>query len=262
MGEDGGGREGWKVEGKRKGGGRWSHPASVFSPCIPGRGACTAACRAPPPPQAPLWVALPSCQQVPQVRPPRPTCLPVRVPRPSPESRRGEGPGSDRSPAQPASPGRLQPRRHRFAPPAVLSLAPDEGRGGPSPAGVSWVPLGGRETCLDWVVGGLRDLEGTHRAPRRVSFLIYLVRSLTFLPPLSPLSSSARSMCEEGPPSRVASPQTPPISIKSERLSPATGASSDFPRPYPYPLLLTRPLAEPLRPAASLSRLTPDGWPR
>ncbi|CAO2612615.1 Myocyte-specific enhancer factor 2B [Lemmus lemmus] len=81
-------------------------------------------------------------------------------------------------------------------------------------------------------------------------------------PPL-PRAPLARSLCEEGPPNRVASPQTPPISIKSERLSPATGASSDFPRPYPYSLLLTRPLTEPLRPAASLSRLTPDdGWPR
>nr|XP_048283278.1 myocyte-specific enhancer factor 2B isoform X2 [Myodes glareolus] len=79
---------------------------------------------------------------------------------------------------------------------------------------------------------------------------------------VDPARPGARSLCEEGPPSRVASPQTPPISIKSERLSPATGASSDFPRPYPYPLLLTRPLAEPLRPAASLSRLTPDCWPR
>ncbi|XP_027250437.1 BLOC-1-related complex subunit 8 isoform X7 [Cricetulus griseus] len=69
-------------------------------------------------------------------------------------------------------------------------------------------------------------------------------------------------LCEEGPPSRVASPPTPPISIKSERLSPATGASGDFPRSFPYPLLLARPLAEPLRPAASLRRLTPDGWPR
>lgn len=60
----------------------------------------------------------------------------------------------------------------------------------------------------------------------------------------------------------MASPPTPPISIKSERLSPATGASGDFPRSFPYPLLLARPLAEPLRPAASLRRLTPDGWPR
>ncbi|XP_052608633.1 myocyte-specific enhancer factor 2B isoform X1 [Peromyscus californicus insignis] len=73
---------------------------------------------------------------------------------------------------------------------------------------------------------------------------------------------SARSLCEEGPPSRVATPPTPPVSIKSERLSPTTGASGDFPRPFPYPLLLARPLAEPLRPAASLRRLTPDGWPR
>ncbi|CAO2612614.1 Myocyte-specific enhancer factor 2B [Lemmus lemmus] len=80
---------------------------------------------------------------------------------------------------------------------------------------------------------------------------------------VDPARPGARSLCEEGPPNRVASPQTPPISIKSERLSPATGASSDFPRPYPYSLLLTRPLTEPLRPAASLSRLTPDdGWPR
>ncbi|XP_005086199.3 myocyte-specific enhancer factor 2B isoform X2 [Mesocricetus auratus] len=79
---------------------------------------------------------------------------------------------------------------------------------------------------------------------------------------VDPSRPGARSLCEEGPPSRVASPPTPPISIKSERLSPATGASGDFPRSFPYPLLLARPLAEPLRPAASLRRLTPDSWPR
>lgn len=86
--------------------------------------------------------------------------------------------------------------------------------------------------------------------------------SLPFLPPFPHLSSSARSLCEEGPPSRGASPPTPPVSIKSERLSPVTGTSGDFPRSFPYPLLLARPLAEPLRPSASLRRLTPDSWPR
>ncbi|XP_052017935.1 myocyte-specific enhancer factor 2B isoform X1 [Apodemus sylvaticus] len=79
---------------------------------------------------------------------------------------------------------------------------------------------------------------------------------------LDPARPVARSLCEEGPPSRGASPSTPPVSIKSERLSPVTGTSSDFPRPFPYPLLLARPLAEPLRPSASLRRLTPDCWPR
>ncbi|XP_076770445.1 myocyte-specific enhancer factor 2B isoform X1 [Arvicanthis niloticus] len=73
---------------------------------------------------------------------------------------------------------------------------------------------------------------------------------------------SARSLCEEGPPSRGASPPTPPVSIKAERLSPITGTSGDFPRSFPYPLLLARPLAEPLRRSASLRRLTPDSWPR
>lgn len=34
MGEDGGGREGWKEEGERKAGGRWPHSASVFSSCL------------------------------------------------------------------------------------------------------------------------------------------------------------------------------------------------------------------------------------
>lgn len=79
---------------------------------------------------------------------------------------------------------------------------------------------------------------------------------------VDPAGPAARSLCEEGPPSRGASPPTPPVSIKSERLSPVTGTSGDFPRSFPYPLLLARPLAEPLRPSASLRRLTPDSWPR
>ncbi|XP_035306480.1 BLOC-1-related complex subunit 8 isoform X5 [Cricetulus griseus] len=161
-------RGGWRRT-ERKGGGRWSPPASVSSPCCPSRGACTAACRAPAP-RAPLWGALPSCPRVPQ------PALPA-----------------DCTPAD-AAPLPLQP-----APWPLTRDALDPGRPG---------------------------------------------------------------LCEEGPPSRVASPPTPPISIKSERLSPATGASGDFPRSFPYPLLLARPLAEPLRPAASLRRLTPDGWPR
>lgn len=79
---------------------------------------------------------------------------------------------------------------------------------------------------------------------------------------VDPARPVARSLCKEGPPSRGASPPTPPVSIKSERLSPVTGTSGDFPRSFPYPLLLARPLAEPLRPSASLHRLTPDSWPR
>nr|BAA08850.1 MEF2B [Mus musculus]BAA24542.1 myocyte enhancer factor 2B type B-1 [Mus musculus] len=79
---------------------------------------------------------------------------------------------------------------------------------------------------------------------------------------VDPARPVARSLCKEGPPSRGGSPPTPPVSIKSERLSPVTGTSGDFPRSFPYPLLLARPLAEPLRPSASLHRLTPDSWPR
>uniref|UniRef100_A0A8C0X6Y4 MADS-box domain-containing protein n=1 Tax=Castor canadensis TaxID=51338 RepID=A0A8C0X6Y4_CASCN len=75
--------------------------------------------------------------------------------------------------------------------------------------------------------------------------------------------SGGRSLGEEGPPTRGASPPTPPVSIKSERLSPAPGGPGDFPKTFPYPLLLARPLAEPLRPAPTLRRLpSADGWPR
>uniref|UniRef100_A0A3Q2H785 Myocyte enhancer factor 2B n=1 Tax=Equus caballus TaxID=9796 RepID=A0A3Q2H785_HORSE len=82
------------------------------------------------------------------------------------------------------------------------------------------------------------------------------------LPPCRP-PSGGRSLGEEGPPTRGASPPTPPVSIKSERLSPAPGGPGDFPKAFPYPLLLARPLAEPLRPGPPLRRLpTADSWPR
>ncbi|KAM9104209.1 myocyte-specific enhancer factor 2B isoform 1-T1 [Megaptera novaeangliae] len=75
--------------------------------------------------------------------------------------------------------------------------------------------------------------------------------------------SGGRSLGEEGPPARGASSPTPPVSIKSERLSPAPGGPGDFPKAFPYPLLLARPLADPLRPGPPLRRLpTTDGWPR
>ncbi|XP_036306220.1 myocyte-specific enhancer factor 2B isoform X2 [Pipistrellus kuhlii] len=68
--------------------------------------------------------------------------------------------------------------------------------------------------------------------------------------------SGGRSLGEEGPPARGASPLTPHVSIKSERLSPAPGGPGDFSKAFPFPLLLARP-GPPLRrlPAA-------DGWPR
>uniref|UniRef100_A0A2K5IS77 MADS-box domain-containing protein n=1 Tax=Colobus angolensis palliatus TaxID=336983 RepID=A0A2K5IS77_COLAP len=82
------------------------------------------------------------------------------------------------------------------------------------------------------------------------------------LPPRRP-RSGGRSLGEEGPPTRGASPPTPPVSIKSERLSPAPGGPGDFPKTFPYPLLLARSLAEPLRPGPALRRLPlADGWPR
>ncbi|XP_029073017.1 myocyte-specific enhancer factor 2B isoform X2 [Monodon monoceros] len=83
-------------------------------------------------------------------------------------------------------------------------------------------------------------------------------------PPVTPAQpSGGRSLGEEGPPARGASSPTPPVSIKSERLSPAPGGPGDFPKAFPYPLLLARPLAEPLRPGPPLRRLpTTDGWPR
>ncbi|XP_047632406.1 myocyte-specific enhancer factor 2B isoform X3 [Phacochoerus africanus] len=83
-------------------------------------------------------------------------------------------------------------------------------------------------------------------------------------PPATPTQSSGgRSMGEEGPLARGASSPTPPVSIKSERLSPAPGGPGDFPKTFPYPLLLARPLAEPLRPGPPMRRLpTADGWPR
>eukprot|EP00069_Balaena_mysticetus_P019918 bmy_02651T0 len=83
-------------------------------------------------------------------------------------------------------------------------------------------------------------------------------------PPATPAQpSGGRSLGEEGPPARGASSPTPPVSIKSERLSPAPGGPGDFPKAFPYPLLLARPLADPLRPGPPLRRLpTTDGWPR
>ncbi|XP_032172668.1 myocyte-specific enhancer factor 2B isoform X1 [Mustela erminea] len=82
-------------------------------------------------------------------------------------------------------------------------------------------------------------------------------------PAAPPQPSGSRSLSEEGPPARGASPPTPPVSIKSERLSPAPGGPGDFPKTFPYPLLLSRPLAEPLRPGPPLRRLpTADGWAR
>ncbi|XP_011949923.1 PREDICTED: myocyte-specific enhancer factor 2B isoform X1 [Cercocebus atys] len=83
-------------------------------------------------------------------------------------------------------------------------------------------------------------------------------------PPAVPSQpSGGRSLGEEGPPTRGASPPTPPVSIKSERLSPAPGGPGDFPKTFPYPLLLARSLAEPLRPGPALRRLPlADGWPR
>ncbi|EFB19140.1 hypothetical protein PANDA_000575, partial [Ailuropoda melanoleuca] len=82
-------------------------------------------------------------------------------------------------------------------------------------------------------------------------------------PAAPPQPSGSRSLSEEGPAARGASPPTPPVSIKSERLSPAPGGPGDFPKTFPYPLLLSRPLAEPLRPGPPLRRLpTADGWAR
>ncbi|KAM7142707.1 myocyte-specific enhancer factor 2B-like isoform 2-T2 [Molossus nigricans] len=76
--------------------------------------------------------------------------------------------------------------------------------------------------------------------------------------------SGGRSLGEEGPPACGASPPTPQVSIKSERLSPAPSGPGDFSKTYPpYHLLLGRPLAEPLRPGPPLRRQpTADGWPR
>ncbi|KAM5238413.1 myocyte-specific enhancer factor 2B-like [Ctenodactylus gundi] len=78
-------------------------------------------------------------------------------------------------------------------------------------------------------------------------------------PATSAQPSGGHSLGEEGPPTRGTSPPTPPLSIKSERLSPAPGGPGDYPKTFPYPLLLARPLAEPLRPGPALRR---DGWPR
>lgn len=94
------------------------------------------------------------------------------------------------------------------------------------------------------------------------SFFEEFKAPLLSLSPFSPCSGG-RSLGDEGPPARGASPPTPSVSIKSERLSPAPGGPGDFPKTFPYPLLLARPLAEPLRPGPPLRRLpTADGWPR
>ncbi|XP_051684070.1 myocyte-specific enhancer factor 2B isoform X2 [Oryctolagus cuniculus] len=76
-------------------------------------------------------------------------------------------------------------------------------------------------------------------------------------PPVAPAQhSGGRSLGEEGPPPRGASPPTPAVNIKSERLSPAPGGPGDFAKPFPYPLLLARP-------GPSLRRLpSADAWPR
>uniref|UniRef100_A0A8C5YEK7 Myocyte enhancer factor 2B n=1 Tax=Microcebus murinus TaxID=30608 RepID=A0A8C5YEK7_MICMU len=72
--------------------------------------------------------------------------------------------------------------------------------------------------------------------------------------------SGGRGPGEGGPPT---SPPPPAVSVKSERVSPAPGGAGDFPAAFPYPLLLARTLAEPLRPAPALRRLPlADGWPR
>lgn len=101
--------------------------------------------------------------------------------------------------------------------------------------------------------------------PKPLHVLVSLPPFLTELTALSPFSlcSGGRSLGDEGPPARGASPTTPQVSIKSERLSPAPGGPGDFPKTFPYPLLLARPLAEPLRPGPPLRRLpAADGWPR
>ncbi|XP_010845559.1 PREDICTED: myocyte-specific enhancer factor 2B [Bison bison bison] len=95
--------------------------------------------------------------------------------------------------------------------------------------------------------------------------LPWLWEGVSTLPRLPELQTGGggRSLGEDGPPARGASSPTPPVSIKSERLSPAPGGPGDFPKTFPYPLLLARPLAEPLRPGPPLRRLpTADGWPR
>ncbi|KAM6218884.1 myocyte-specific enhancer factor 2B-like [Rhynchocyon petersi] len=83
-------------------------------------------------------------------------------------------------------------------------------------------------------------------------------------PPTTPAQpSGGRGLGEEGPPARGASPTSPPVSVKSERVSPAPGGPGDFPKTFPFPLLLARPLAEPLRPGPPLRRLpSGDCWPR
>ncbi|XP_055975570.1 myocyte-specific enhancer factor 2B [Sorex fumeus] len=82
-------------------------------------------------------------------------------------------------------------------------------------------------------------------------------------PAVPTLPSGGRGLAEEGPPARGASPLSPRISIKSERLSPTPGGLRDFPKTFPYPLLLARPPAEPLRPGPPMRRMpTADSWPR
>ncbi|KAB1260108.1 Myocyte-specific enhancer factor 2B [Camelus dromedarius] len=97
-----------------------------------------------------------------------------------------------------------------------------------------------------------------------LDFLLFLTELMGPLLSLSPCSGG-RSLGEgKAPRARGAYPPTPPVSIfKSERLSPVPGGPSDFPKTFPYPLLLARPLAEPLRPGPPLRRLpTAEGWPR
>ncbi|XP_069864153.1 myocyte-specific enhancer factor 2B [Dipodomys merriami] len=64
-------------------------------------------------------------------------------------------------------------------------------------------------------------------------------------------ASGGRGPGEDGAPPR-GSAASPAVSVKSERLSPAPGAPGDFPRPFPFPLLLPAPPA----------RRLPAAWPR
>ncbi|XP_049644454.1 myocyte-specific enhancer factor 2B [Suncus etruscus] len=83
-------------------------------------------------------------------------------------------------------------------------------------------------------------------------------------PPAAPTQASGgRVLGQEGPPARGSSPSSPPVSIKSERLSPTPGGPGDFAKTFPYPLLLARPPTEPLRPGPALRRLpSADTWLR
>ncbi|XP_021106861.1 myocyte-specific enhancer factor 2B isoform X3 [Heterocephalus glaber] len=114
----------------------------------------------------------------------------------------------------------------------------------PSATGTPGPPLGGFPFLPEYSLGDPPPPPGLLQPPALVPWQAPRGNG----PPAIPAQpGGVRSLGEGG-----ASP--PPVSVKSERLSPAPGGPGDAPKSFPFPLLL-RP--------GPLRRLPPaDGWPR